>query len=572
MTDENGGDDEVRAAFDDLKSATQSLDAGAARREIEGQPEGHRWMRLVPLGVLAFFVGVLGLTYAVTTNDDPDQLTTDAADGGAVDGDDAGAGSNELAGTTWVLTEGAPIVNGWPATLTFEADTFGGTAACNGYGGSYTIDGSVLELGEIAQDSAGCEERVLESEEVFLTGLRAVDSFLLDGDRLVLSGTEPDLVLIPDGATSVGALIGETWLLVEYSDGEESVGADGTGGHLLLNADGTLEGGTGCRSLNGTWVENGAEILFPSFAAEGECSEQLARQDSQVTTVLGDGFRAELTGDKLFLTSAGNESLFYVRSFGDDEPVVEDEVGFPFHENLAWSVILVEVDDVLNVRSGPGIDKEIVGELEPYETGITAGTEVVDVKGDLWRQVHTPSIPGGWVNEQYLTAQPMVGADDEGLWEIADFMARESPRLPQRYVGESVWIGGIGVYADYPFPAKRVSWDDWTTPVDFTPDEMIELDVECPECSVTPLAFVRFPGSDGEFDILVDHDLLADEGLAGPTFLYGPVADLANMYHVTIDVPATEVGLADWQRIHLFFDWRTGEPLLHAIYTWGWTP
>ncbi|MCP3857439.1 MAG: META domain-containing protein [Actinomycetia bacterium] len=359
MTDEDARDDDVRAAFDDLKPAIQNLDTVAARRE----PEGHRRMGLILLGVLAFLVGVLGITYAVTTSEDPEQVTADVVDG-AVDGNDAVAGSNELAGTTWVLREGAPIVNGWPVTLTFEADTFGGTAACNGYGGSYSIDGPALELGEISQTTAGCEEWVLKSEEVFLTGLGAVDSFLLDGDRLVLSGTEPDLVLIPDEATSVDALIDETWLLIEYSDGGRSVGAAGTGAHLRLHADGTLEGGTGCRSLNGTWVENGAEILFPNFGAEGECSEELSRQDNQVTTVLGDGFRAELLGDKLFLTSAGNEVLFYGRSFDEEdraEPNVDDEVGFSFDENLTWSVILVEADDVLNVRSGPGIDNDIVG-------------------------------------------------------------------------------------------------------------------------------------------------------------------------------------------------------------------
>lgn len=572
MTDEIP-DNDVRTAFDDLRSA---------RREIE-DPGSDR-MKWVPLGVLAFLVGLVAISVVLTNQGGPEQVVTDTA----TDSDEVVADS--LTGTTWRLLEGAPIINGWPITLTFEAGTFGGTAACNGYGGAYAVSGSTIVLTDLGQNAMGCEDRVQKSEEVFMAELSMVDSFRFEEDRLILRGAEHDLVFVPDAALDIEALIGVTWILDSYSDGDELTAAGGTGGYLLINGDGTLEGGTGCRSLSGTWIESGAEILFPNFGAEGECSEELSRQDNQVVTVLGDGFRAEVDGPELFLTSSGNERLAYHQAADGEvpgEPAAADEVGFPFDESLTWSVILVEADDVLNVRSGPGVDNEIIGELEPYETGITIGTEVVDVGGALWRQIHTPSIPGGWVNEQYVTAQPVGGFDESRMLGLADAFLIEVPgsRPESRpypisvlFSPTGIWIGGIGVYADFPFPARRVPAEDladldgWATPVDFTPREMSELGQDCPECVVSPLDFIRLPETGREWELVVDEDLLHEDAPAGPAFRNGLVADLANMHHVTIDVPASGPGDLDWQRIHLFFDWRTGEPLLHAIYTWGWTP
>jgi hypothetical protein len=229
-----------------------------------------------------------------------------------------------------------------------------------------------------------------------------------------------------------------------------------------------------------------------------------------------------------------------------------------------------------------------VAGLGPGQTGIVAGTEVVDVDGGLWRQVRTAGSAVGWVNDAYLAASPvtfddaarsaMVGTAESA---VAWLTGRTDAGQPSEWLSPTgLWIGGIGVYADLPFPSRRVPAADlanqqgWTTPIDFTPPAATA--VACgSECVISPLDFVKLPDPDRSYELVVDEVLLADgqaESVAGTVFHNGAVGPLEAMHHVTVDVPATDESLLDWQRIHLFFDWRTGEPRLHAAYTWGWTP
>jgi hypothetical protein len=56
---------------------------------------------------------------------------------------------------------------------------------------------------------------------------------------------------------------------------------------------------------------SGGSILFTTFGASGDCPAEFTDQDSYVVTVLGDGFTATVLGGKMFLTSQGDEELFY---------------------------------------------------------------------------------------------------------------------------------------------------------------------------------------------------------------------------------------------------------------------
>jgi heat shock protein HslJ len=58
-------------------------------------------------------------------------------------------------------------------------------------------------------------------------------------------------------------------------------------------------------------VVTGDVVQFTSFAAAGECHPDLAWQDGQVVTVLGDGFTVAIEGDRLTVTSTGGEGLTY---------------------------------------------------------------------------------------------------------------------------------------------------------------------------------------------------------------------------------------------------------------------
>jgi hypothetical protein len=64
-------------------------------------------------------------------------------------------------------------------------------------------------------------------------------------------------------------------------------------------------------------------------------------------------------------------------------------------------VIGVRYDDVLNLRSGPGVEHPILAELEPTEDAVTALGRTRSRPGSLWIEVAAAGTEG-WVNLAYL--------------------------------------------------------------------------------------------------------------------------------------------------------------------------
>ncbi len=93
-----------------------------------------------------------------------------------------------LADTSWVLSE-------WPnqempdqalATLKFNTNTeLSGKSFCNGFGGSYVINGSKISFGSLFGTQMYCDA-VGDKETKFLEALRTVNKVNKAGDKLQL--------------------------------------------------------------------------------------------------------------------------------------------------------------------------------------------------------------------------------------------------------------------------------------------------------------------------------------------------------------------------------------------------
>ncbi len=70
-------------------------------------------------------------------------------------------------------------------------------------------------------------------------------------------------------------------------------------------------GSTGCRGLTGQWTISGSEVVMTELGASGDCSSELAAQDSHVISSLEGGFRVEIDGERLTTWSRGDEGLTY---------------------------------------------------------------------------------------------------------------------------------------------------------------------------------------------------------------------------------------------------------------------
>jgi hypothetical protein len=88
---------------------------------------------------------------------------------------------------------------------------------------------------------------------------------------------------------------------------------------------------------------------------------------------------------------------------------------------LSYIVVNVEEDDVLNVRSSPGIENPTTGTLDPGQGGITVTGPARRESGSLWLPIRQGEV-NGWVNSYYLTVyiEDEIFCDDDRARSILD--------------------------------------------------------------------------------------------------------------------------------------------------------
>jgi len=183
--------------------------------------------------------------------------------------------AGDVVGSTWTLRTGSgpagpvPLVDGWPITVLFENQNFGGTAACNGYGGSYSIDGRSLSLRDLGSEDMGCPRDVLASQQAFFAAVEDVNEISIVDNELILSGGATQLRFTRAAAFPVDGVIGKRWLLREIRANEVVLEAKGEPALLMMSPDGSVTGSTGCRGFTGTYIIVGNEAVFTNFSMDG---------------------------------------------------------------------------------------------------------------------------------------------------------------------------------------------------------------------------------------------------------------------------------------------------------------
>lgn len=103
-----------------------------------------------------------------------------------------------LEGTNWVLETfidgemASSTVAGTTLTASFEGGSITGEAGCNGYGGSYEVDGSSLTTEEIVSTMMLCEEPegLMDQEANFLDILNNAESYEIEGNSLTITASD----------------------------------------------------------------------------------------------------------------------------------------------------------------------------------------------------------------------------------------------------------------------------------------------------------------------------------------------------------------------------------------------
>lgn len=88
--------------------------------------------------------------------------------------------------------------------LRFEVDgKLDGNGGCNRFFGSYTIQGTVIDIGAIGATRMACPEPQMELEADFFLALETVEKFEVRGNRLLLlDGAGEELVVLEEDASA----------------------------------------------------------------------------------------------------------------------------------------------------------------------------------------------------------------------------------------------------------------------------------------------------------------------------------------------------------------------------------
>lgn len=264
--------------------------------------------RTAPLLVIVFLAAGVSCERGTTTRPDGAERTGPTID--TVDPTSPVPAQNGSLLGDWKLESGRgpegdiPIVEGWDITLQITDGRIGGRSGCNSYGGRAVIEGASFDVGGFGGTLIGCEGEVALSEERYTDAIQRASSIRRTGETLQITGDEVELVFRSLPPPPVAQLVGTTWELqtVVGSDGTK-LSVIGEPATLRLERGLTFTGATGCRPLKGRWLDSVGEIHFNEMHARGRCPEELSVQDSYVVGILGDGFKATVTGRQLTIVN-----------------------------------------------------------------------------------------------------------------------------------------------------------------------------------------------------------------------------------------------------------------------------
>jgi heat shock protein HslJ len=263
---------------------------------------------------------VLGSGFSVSVEED--RLTALADDGRGLVYRDGGPSSTAEEEPTadglsgiWGLRSGAfegeeiTVPAQARGSIEFDGRRVSGTSFCNGFGGTYRLDGERLVLEDLASTLVGCTGEVAAAEHAFVGVLNAPGlSVTVDPMELVLTSDAGHLRFTPVPPAPVADLVGTRWVLetVDRGDGTATP-AVGDPAVLELGDDGTATFSTGCQTMTGTWTAHGDSVLLAGHEYDPTaCGSPLADQDSLVTQLLNGGFQVLVDGDVLTVLDTDN--------------------------------------------------------------------------------------------------------------------------------------------------------------------------------------------------------------------------------------------------------------------------
>lgn len=216
---------------------------------------------------------------------------------------DANAG---IDGRTFLSTavQGATLVPGTRVSLMFTNGSLSASGGCNSMGGSYTLTGGRLSIGQMMTTDMGCDPARMQQDQ-WLAALLDGATVTLAGDTLTLQKGPVTLTLLDRKVANPDKPItGTHWVLdgIVSGDTASSVPAGATASIHI--ADGRIDVDTGCNTGGGTVEVTATTLKVGDLAlTKKACQAGPAGVESAVTTVLRGTPTYTIDADTLTLTA-----------------------------------------------------------------------------------------------------------------------------------------------------------------------------------------------------------------------------------------------------------------------------
>lgn len=226
------------------------------------------------------------------------------------------AAAQSLPGTNWTVVNfntGAAItgpLEGTTLTMAFGEDgQVTGSAGCNNYFASYTVDGQNLTIGQAGSTMMACEPaEIMQQETQFLTALGNAATWsinangqlqILDAEGLIVGIFDP---IVPTSLT------GTTWVATMVNNGRQAVTnlVAGTTITAVFTEDGKLNGSAGCNNYMTGYTLDGANITIePPASTRKMCAEEgVMAQEAAYLSLLPTASAWRIDGTTLELRTA----------------------------------------------------------------------------------------------------------------------------------------------------------------------------------------------------------------------------------------------------------------------------
>ncbi|MCU0506966.1 MAG: META domain-containing protein [Anaerolineae bacterium] len=251
--------------------------------------------RLIPIATLAILLVVLASVALVSAA--PPAATR------------AAQSPSALEGVRWILVsyrdkagDLADALPDAPTTAEFAAGKVGGSAGCNNYTASYTVDGEKLTIDQAASTMMMCEQEIMDQEMAFLTNLQAVAEYAVDAAQLTLFDDLGAPVLVFN-AEQPRSIVG-AWVMTSYNNGRggfQSALAD-VQVTAVFDAEGKLTGNAGCNNYNASYTVDGDKIdIGPAITTRMSCAPDIMTQEAAYLKALEASAVFAIQGDELVL-------------------------------------------------------------------------------------------------------------------------------------------------------------------------------------------------------------------------------------------------------------------------------